>query len=164
MKSDVTGRGRGGSRHQAASSLTHKKKIATTYRMPSRMKDEILKRVIADGYGMKGKSRWIEEAITDFLSERSWKDQVIDLDMITGNDGKDVAYLDRGVKDELDKATLTVKNYAQESIDSGQRCEAVESLNITVSLIIRSAITWRMFSLKMPIIELNQELDLQKRL
>lgn len=44
------------------------KKITTSVKLPVTLEQKLLEQVIRDGYGMKGKSRWIAEAIESFLA------------------------------------------------------------------------------------------------
>ena len=44
------------------------KLIPTTAKLPKSLHQQLLERVIKDGYGMRGKSRWINEAILQFLN------------------------------------------------------------------------------------------------
>jgi hypothetical protein len=43
------------------------KKITTTAKIPKRVQQSMLERIIKDEYGLKGKSRWISESIEKFL-------------------------------------------------------------------------------------------------
>ena len=43
------------------------KKVMTSIKLQSRLHYKMQQRVISDGYGMRGKSRWIIEAIENFL-------------------------------------------------------------------------------------------------
>jgi hypothetical protein len=42
-------------------------KLTLSFKIPSAMHRELLEKVISDGYGMRGKSKWITEAIDMFL-------------------------------------------------------------------------------------------------
>jgi len=43
------------------------KKIMTSIKLPESIEKKMLQTVINDGYGMRGKSKWISEAIEGFL-------------------------------------------------------------------------------------------------
>lgn len=43
------------------------KSIRVTVRLPQELEMDFMQRVIADSYGMKGKSRWVGEAIKYFM-------------------------------------------------------------------------------------------------
>lgn len=134
------------------------KRVPVTFRMSKGVKEALFEAVVTrDKYGLKGKSRWIGEAITDFLQEKSWKDQVLDVDMLKGKEEKDVVYLDESLKDDLDEARSHVMQYLQVMVDQGIRQENLDNLKITLSSIIRAAIIWRLFDLRMPMIKPLEE-------
>lgn len=136
------------SRPLAASNAHAKKPV--TYRLPAAVKAAMLGAVVEQQYGLKGKSRWIEEAVQDFLQERSWKDQVLDGEMTMGNDTKDVVYLDADVKRMIEDGTREVMAHAAEMTRRRIRHENLDTLSVTASSIIRAAIVWRFFGLRMP--------------
>ena len=41
--------------------------ITTTFKLSSPICQKLLEQVVKDGYGLKGKSRWIKEAVENFL-------------------------------------------------------------------------------------------------
>lgn len=47
-----------------------------TVRFPKRLKAEMQKALIQSGYGLHGKSRWLQEAITEFLEQSHFVDYV----------------------------------------------------------------------------------------
>lgn len=54
--------------------MTDKK--STSVRLTHDLKMRLQTRVIEDNYGMRGRSRWIEEAITEFLKIPDYQDTV----------------------------------------------------------------------------------------
>lgn len=52
------------------------KKVVTTVKMPRPLIQEMLEKVIADRYGMRGKSKWIIEAIDAFLKLPEYEELV----------------------------------------------------------------------------------------
>lgn len=49
-------------------------KVMTTLKLPATLEKEMLYRIIEEGYGMRGKSRWVTEAIEQFLLlENFWE-------------------------------------------------------------------------------------------
>lgn len=129
-----------------------------TYRLPVSLKDAMLENVVHEKYGLKGKSRWIDEAIRGFLKETSWKDQALDGDMVMEHGEKDVAYVDPSTKESLDQARRELVAYATDMANKGIRQDNIDQLDVTVSSIVRAAIVWRLFDLRMPVIKLNNEL------
>ena len=51
-------------------------KKSTSVRLTNDLKKRILSRVISEDYGMRGRSRWIEEAIAEFLKSPDYQDAV----------------------------------------------------------------------------------------
>jgi len=139
---------------------TKVKRVPVTYRLPNGMKEAMLEAVVMrDKYGLKGKSRWIGEAVQDFLHEKSWKDQVLDVDMMKGKEEKDVVYLPELQKIELSDARTEVLTYLNQMCEQGIRQENLNKMTITVSSIIRAAIVWRLFDLRMPVIAVPEAIE-----
>ena len=40
----------------------------TSVKLPAKLEHQMLLSIVGEGYGMRGKSRWIEDAITEFLN------------------------------------------------------------------------------------------------
>lgn len=127
-------------------------KKPVTYRFPGAVKDAMLAAVVEERYGLKGKSRWIAEAIEGFVQDPSWMDQVLDGDMTMGNDTKDVVYLDPDTKRLVESGTRLVMAHAADMKQKKIRQENIDTLNVTASSVIRAAIVWRLFGLRMPVI------------
>lgn len=43
-------------------------KVKISFAIPLKLKDDLIHRVIEDGYGLRGKSRWVSEAIASLLA------------------------------------------------------------------------------------------------
>lgn len=140
----------GSTAFKETSKVTAKKPV--TYRFPGAVKDAMLGSVVEERYGLKGKSRWITEAIEGFVQDPSWMDQVLDGDMTMGNDTKDVVYLEPEIKRLVEAATRSVVAHAADMKQKKIRQENIETLTVTVSSVIRAAIVWRIFGLRMPVI------------
>lgn len=52
------------------------KKISISFRTSERIEQRMLQRIIGDGYGLKGKSKWICDAVENFLAMPSFWDLV----------------------------------------------------------------------------------------
>ncbi|OGT45704.1 MAG: hypothetical protein A3E83_04525 [Gammaproteobacteria bacterium RIFCSPHIGHO2_12_FULL_41_20] len=62
------------------------KKIMTSIKLQKKLHHTMLQRIISDGYGMRGKSRWIIEAVDTFLSLPDYPELVDianDMDQLT---------------------------------------------------------------------------------
>ena len=78
-----------------------RKSLRTRYTLPSKLLMELQMRVVSDGYGLRGKSKWVCEAVIDLFTDNSWLDQ-FDADMQTGNDTSDIVTLTREAKDAME--------------------------------------------------------------
>jgi metal-responsive CopG/Arc/MetJ family transcriptional regulator len=56
--------------------MTMNKKVMTSIKVQKKLHYKMQQRVISDGYGMRGKSRWIIEAIENFLQLPDYPDLV----------------------------------------------------------------------------------------
>lgn len=62
------------------------KKVMTSIKLQKRLHYKMQQRVISDGYGMRGKSRWIIEAIESFLGLPDYPtlvDIAVDMDQLS---------------------------------------------------------------------------------
>jgi len=128
-------------------------------RMPNRMLSTLMSRIIEDKYGVRGKSKWVNEAIITFLKDSSWKDQVIDGDIIRGNDESCDITLSKESHDEVIRAVEEVTRHWKENnpatTDKGS--EFIEREFYKAS-IVRAAINQRLFKLYMPNLFENEDL------
>jgi len=109
------------------------RKRRATVQLPTKLKEQISQSVLSDGYGMRGKSRWINDAVINFLADPGWLDQ-LESDRISRNDTADCYTLDDNTYASIRRAALKVM---QE-----------DPLNDNPSgIIIRTAICWRIFGL-----------------
>jgi len=110
------------------------KNTRVTVRLPSRLEMDLMQRVISDGYGMKGKSRWVGEAIQNFMALHDFEEYVeYSSDM---NDTE---------KNKLQSFYLTkdlVKDLRDAVIRARKKYPELEGVR---SLIIRSSIIQRLF-------------------
>ena len=51
-------------------------KKSTTIKITDWLLDKLLHSVISDGYGMRGKSRWVEEAVLDLIEQDNFSEDV----------------------------------------------------------------------------------------
>jgi len=130
------------------------KKETVSYRLPTNLKVEMLQKMISvDQYGLRDKSRWVGEAINSFLlEERSWKDQTLDGDMVKENDEKDVIYVTKDIKKLLKDRQEEMLQYLTEKASSEAHPERTKKLKASESSIVRAAIIWRMYDLRMPVV------------
>lgn len=105
-------------------------KIKITFVVPSKLQQDLSIRVSADGYGMRGKSRWVVEAIDYFLELPNYVDMVLLGDEMSGMEKVESVYVDRETKLLLEKAIIEVRT-------ANPAIEGVQSRIIRTSIIQR---------------------------
>lgn len=81
----------------------------TTYKIPHDLKIEMLTAVTRDGYGLKGKSKWIKTAIQALLEDDPELKTVGIGDALTKNNSVDVVNLPKDIKDQLMDGIYTLR-------------------------------------------------------
>ena len=110
------------------------KNLKVTVRFPEPLQQEMLKAIIGDKYGLRGKSKWVSEAIYSFLSRASFV-ELVDIGEEIGEISLSVVesfYFKQKLVDKIDEAIVTVRK--SNPISEGVR-----------SVIIRSAVMQRFF-------------------
>lgn len=102
-----------------------------TFAVPKKLKDEIGEKVIKDGYGFRGKSKWISEAVENLLKIKDFIALVNQGDEMSGFDGMETAVIDYQLKLKLDNAILQIR-------------KAFPTLEGVTSRIMRTAILQRL--------------------
>ena len=110
-----------------------KKTAKITIRIPEVLRKEVLQVIVDDNYGLRGKSRWVAEAIIDFLNKENFLDFV---DIGSEMNGADLIaiesfYLSAEILDAIEKAMLKIR----------QKYPMMEGIK---SVIIRSSIIQRL--------------------
>ena len=110
------------------------KNVRVAVRIPGSLAKEFMQRVIADGYGMKGKSKWVAEAISFFLGLHDFPEYVEYGEQLAETEKNEIQsfYFDQNLLDKFSDATRTVR-------ENNPMIEGVRSL------IIRSSIIQRLF-------------------
>jgi hypothetical protein len=119
----------------------------TTIRLSKQEKQAMDMRVIQDGYGMRGKSRWIMNVVSEFLDPETWD--------IPGLDGSKIwqrivvdTELQREVmvKDAVNIGEEMRKKLWRAAIDSalyGATLDEPVYLEVTIASVIRAAVMWK---------------------
>lgn len=94
-------------------------------------------RTVEDGYGMRGKSRWIADAAEAFLANPYWKPGVLEVQGVREKTVTDSITLRMETWVKLWRAAIEVALYGAEQ-------DPPEYHEISVSLIVRAAIVWRL--------------------
>ena len=84
-------------------------KTKITFVVPEKLQHDMRQQIIADGYGMRGKSRWVAEAIIYLLSIPDLAEFVQYGDELHGFERAETIVVPRELKRDLDKAILTVR-------------------------------------------------------
>ena len=84
-------------------------KIKMTFAVPGTLKTELQQRVIKDGYGLRGKSKWVSEAIRSLFEYKSHIDLINYSDEINGLDKMETVVLDYDLKQMLESKIVDVR-------------------------------------------------------
>lgn len=128
-----------------SSSIDRQESERTTFRISKPAKHAMDMMVIEDGYGMRGKSRWIMGAVETFLSpetwgegrEQIWKRIVIDTELYKEALVKDAINIPEKTRVVLWHAAISAALYGAE-LD-----EDPVYLEISISSVIRAAVMWK---------------------
>jgi hypothetical protein len=85
------------------------KKLRTTIRLPKAVRQEVLTRLVDEGYGLRGKSRWIGEAIKQLLVLPGYHQYVDIADEMNGHSEIETIMLAPELKQQLNAALLEVR-------------------------------------------------------
>lgn len=96
-------------------------KIKTTVRLPKATRQEMIQTIIANGYGMRGKSKWVSEAINQLLAINSFHELVDIGDEIAELTEVESIYLDAELKEEINQALILIRRYFP-SMEGVQSC------------------------------------------
>lgn len=86
------------------------KKIRISFFVPESLKRDINEQMIKDGYDLKGKSRWIEEAIKRLFSIENYPELVKLDEEMTGFEKLDSVSVTKDIKSLLDDSILNIRS------------------------------------------------------
>jgi hypothetical protein len=120
----------------------------TTFRLSKAAKHAMDIRVAQDGYGLRGKSRWIMDAVNEFLdpktwgrpgleNPRIWKRIVLDTELQRERMLKDAINLTDEMRVRLWRAAIDAVLY-------GAEIEEPVYLEISIASVIRAAVMWKL--------------------
>ena len=112
-------------------SVAHIKSSRTTIRLPKQMKMELHSRVVAEGYGLRGKSMWVCESINQLVEIDGFEEYVSIASELSDLMSKEVFVFDPSTRENLDKAFLIVRH-------------AYPTLEGVQSMIVRAGILQRL--------------------
>lgn len=84
-------------------------KSKLTFVVPDDLQRDLKEKVIKDGYGMRGKSRWISEAVERLLDIRDYPELVNISDEMHGFEKTETVVINYALKIKLDDAILQIR-------------------------------------------------------
>ena len=84
-------------------------KSKISFAVPNNLKKELQEHVISDGYGLRGKSKWISEAVENFLELKDFLELISYSDEMHGFDQIETAVIEYSLKLKLDKAIIQIR-------------------------------------------------------
>lgn len=105
-------------------------KVKITVVLPELLRKELQQKVIDDGYGMRGKSKWLQEAIKSFFALDNYINLVEIGNEMKGFSKMETFVVDWEIKNALEKAVILVK-------EKHHMIEGVQSRIIRTSILQR---------------------------
>lgn len=84
-------------------------KSKITFAIPKSLKKEIREHVIKEDYGLRGKSKWISEAVENFLELKDFLELIHYSDEMHGFDQIETVVVIYPLKIKLDKAVVQIR-------------------------------------------------------
>lgn len=96
-------------------------KSKLTFVIPQSLKQELSERIISDGYGFRGKSKWVVEAIKSLFEDKNYPDLVNINDCMSGFEVSETVVVDQVLKRSIESAIIDIrKQYpALDGVQSG---------------------------------------------
>ncbi len=91
---------------------------------------EIHEKMLAEGYSLREKSKWISEAIEDFLTLKEYQSLVEMAELVNDLTKNETIYITPAIEDKLDEAIIKVRTQYP-------ALEGVKSLIVRASIIRR---------------------------
>lgn len=120
----------------------------TSVRLPNGARQEMMRAMAADGYGLREKSRWVGDAVREFLSDDTWahrqlsndawKRLVVDTECVR---------ISKHVTETIQVPSELHVQLWRASIDAalwGAEQEDPVYLEISIASVLRSAILWKL--------------------
>src|SRR5437016_4846033 len=84
-------------------------KVKVTFVVPEKLQKDMRQKIIADGYSMRDKSRWIIEAINNLFTLENYKELVKFGDEMQGFQKLETIVAPIDVKRQLDASIITIR-------------------------------------------------------
>lgn len=121
--------------------------ISTSFRLSPQIRRAVQMDMAEQGYSLRGRVRWIDEAVDAFLDEdfwarlgtpNGWKRVVLDLELHPDADAqKEYIYLSESLRNRLMRAAALAFLHGTEQ-------EEPLYLEISIASVLRAAILWRL--------------------
>lgn len=80
-----------------------------SFAVPQSLKTELQEHVIKENYGLRGKSKWISEAVEKLLELKDYPELISYNDEMRGFDKIETIVVEYGLKQKIDKAILQIR-------------------------------------------------------
>ena len=87
------------------------KKVRVSYFISQAILLDLKDNMIKNGYDLKGKSKWVSEAICDLLALQNFRDLVAINDQMQGLEKLDSLLIDKELKGKLAEAVINVRKF-----------------------------------------------------
>ncbi|MFO1259161.1 MAG: hypothetical protein U1E78_12230 [Gammaproteobacteria bacterium] len=84
-------------------------RVQVSFKLSKAMQIDFRKRMIDDGYGLRGKSRWVSEAVERLLEVENYPEYVHLSEEMTNLKQMETIFLDRTLIERLEDAILAVR-------------------------------------------------------
>ena len=84
-------------------------KTKVTFAVPAQLQQELREKVTKDGYGLRGKSKWVSEAIHSFLKIKNYQQYVQYNDEMSSMDKIDTVVIEQKLNFQLNDAILATR-------------------------------------------------------
>lgn len=84
-------------------------KVKLSFFIPEMLCRDIKEQMIKEGYDLKGKSRWVAEAVTTLFSMQQYIDLVKINDQMKGFEKMESVTIERSLKERLDEAIISIR-------------------------------------------------------
>ena len=85
------------------------KKVKISFVIPESLQKDLKEKIVHDGYSLKGKSRWVAEAVERLLKINSYIDLVKVNDEMQGFEKFESVLIDRKLKIQLDESVIIIR-------------------------------------------------------
>ena len=89
--------------------MSGSKKLKLSIALPSKLKEEFKLMVIKDGYGMRGKSKWVTEAVEKFLQIENFQDFVCLAEEQENLNDKEMIFAEEALEEQINQGVIAVR-------------------------------------------------------